>query len=266
MSRTVAIVQARTGSVRLPNKTLEPVLGAPMLLRQLERVACADRLDEIVIATTTNSADDSLVEVADGAGYRVVRGSEEDVLDRYRVAASEAQADVVVRLTGDCPLIDPEVIDEAVEAWRNGPDEGFVSNALSETYPDGMDTEVFSRRLLERAAREARLPSEREHVTFFLWKSGLFPVQSLTAQQSLGQLRLTVDYPEDLEWVRRIYELLYPRDEFFSLHDIVAALPELGTPPNSGIGRNEGWQPALTADTRSMDETARPADSGDNGP
>lgn len=249
MSRTVAIVQARIGSQRFPGKVMEPILGSPMLLRQLERIARAGTLDDIVVATTTVTDDDRVAQVVQEAGYGVVRGSEEDVLDRFRLAADHSGAEVVVRLTADCPLIDPRVIDEAVEAWRDGqPDVDFVSNALSETYPDGMDTEVFSRRLLGRASQEARLPSDREHVTFFFWKSGLFQVRSLSAPKPLGHLRLTVDYPEDLEWVRRVYETLYSGDPAFSLSDILAALPTLGEPPNAGIDRNMGWRPALEQD------------------
>jgi spore coat polysaccharide biosynthesis protein SpsF len=248
MNRTVAIVQARTGSTRFPGKVLEPILGEPMLLRQLERVARAESLDAVVVATTTSPADDPLLSVAERARCDVVRGSEADVLDRYRLAAHHSHADVIVRLTGDCPLIDPGIVDEVVGAWNSSPDVDFVSNALSETYPDGMDTEVFSRQLLERACREARLPSEREHVTFYLWKSGLFEVNSLVAREPLGHLRLTVDYPEDLEWVRRVYAELYPRNPAFSLQDVVDALPALGAPPNSGIERNAGWERALAKD------------------
>ncbi|MGZ8475190.1 MAG: cytidylyltransferase domain-containing protein [Candidatus Limnocylindria bacterium] len=263
MSRTVAIVQARVGSERFPGKVMEPIRGVPMLLRQLERVARATTLDDIVVATTTATADDDVTAIAQDAGYDVVRGSEEDVLDRFRVAARSARADIVVRLTGDCPLIDPGVVDEAVEAWRDGqPNVDFVSNAISETYPDGMDTEVFSRRLLERAWDEAQLPSEREHVTFFFWRTGLFRVRSVVAAKPLGHLRFTVDYPADLEWVRRVYDALYPENPSFSLDDIVAALPALGEPPNAGIDRNVGWQPALEQDELSRPGPGGPVPSG----
>jgi spore coat polysaccharide biosynthesis protein SpsF len=255
MSRTVAIVQARTGSTRFPGKVLEPILGEPLLLRQLERVTRAESLDDIVVATTMSRGDDPLVGVAERAGYEVVRGGEADVLDRYRLAALSSHADVVVRLTGDCPLIDPGIVDEAVRAWSSHPEVDFVSNALSETYPDGMDTEVFSRPLLERACREARLPSEREHVTFYFWKSGLFTVRSLEASPPLGHLRLTVDYPEDLEWIRRVYALLYHDNPAFTLGDIVAALPALGEAPNAAFERTAGWQPALARD-RGVDPKA----------
>lgn len=246
---TVAIVQARTPSSRFPEKILQPILGAPLLLRELERVARALTLDDVVVATTTRQTDDRVVEMVRGAGYEIVRGSEEDVLDRYRVAADHAKAAVVVRISADCPLIDPVLIDEAVDAWQHSqPDVDFVSNTLSETYPDGMDTEVFSRELLERACREAQLPSEREHVTFYFWKTGRFRVRSLVAAEPLGHLRFTVDYPEDLEWVRRVYGMLYPVNPCFGLEDILEILPTLGDPPNAGIERNAGWQPALHRD------------------
>jgi spore coat polysaccharide biosynthesis protein SpsF len=254
MTRTVAIVQARADSTRFPGKVLEPILGSPMLLRQLERVARARTLDRIAVATTSRGVDDPVAEMTADAGFVVVRGSTDDVLDRYRLAAEQTGADVVVRLTGDCPLIDPALVDEAVQAWRDHEEADFVSNALSGTYPDGMDTEVFPRPLLERACREARLPSEREHVTFYFWKSGRFRVQSLVAPEPLGRLRLTVDYPEDLAWVRRIYEELFPRNPGFSLADIVRVLPSLGEPPNAGIERNLGWQAALARDEAATDQ------------
>lgn len=244
----VAIVQARTGSSRFPQKVLAPVLGKPMLLRQLERVRRARTVDRIVVATTADSSDDELAELAAAAEYDVFRGSVDDVLDRFRQTALAAEAGVVVRLTGDCPLSDAALIDEAVEAWYAGqPEVDFVSNALSETYPDGVDVEVFSADLLDRAWREASLPSEREHVTFWFWRTGRFRVLRLSSSERLGHIRLTVDYPEDLDLVRQIYERLYPRDPEFSLADVVAVLPELN-PTSERFGRNTGWESAFARD------------------
>ena len=246
LTRVVAIVQARTGSSRFPGKVLADLHGRPMLLRMLERVDRATSLDEVVVATTVEAGDDEVAQLVSGAGYRVTRGSEEDVLDRFVSAAREADAEVVVRLTGDCPLIDPALIDRCVSSFLDGGAD-FVSNALSESYPDGMDAEVFSRELLERAGGEATLPSEREHVTFFMWKTGRFEVRSLTADEPHGDLRLTVDHPEDLEVVRSIYATLYDRDPAFGLDEIlrVAATLEM---PNRHIARNSGWGSALERD------------------
>jgi spore coat polysaccharide biosynthesis protein SpsF len=244
----VAIVQARTGSSRFPRKVLAPVLGKPMLLRQLERVNRARTVDQIVVATTADSSDDEVAELVAAADYDVFRGSENDVLDRFHQTAVAAKAGVVVRLTGDCPLTDAALIDEGVEAWRAGqPEVDFVSNALSETYPDGMDVEVFSAELLERAWREASLPSEREHVTFWFWKTGRFRVERLSSSEPLGQVRLTVDYPEDLDLVCQVYERLYLRNPEFGLADIVAVLPELH-PTNERFRRYIGWESALARD------------------
>lgn len=246
MPRTVAIVQARTGSTRFPGKVLAPLLGEAMLVRMLERVRRAQTIDEVVIATTDEPGDDAVADLAGATGHRAFRGSEDDVLDRFVGAARMADAETVVRLTGDCPLIDPALIDEAVRSYHEGGAD-FVSNALTETYPDGMDVEVFSRELLERAGAEATLPSEREHVTFYMWKTGRFAVRELGALEANGHLRLTVDHPEDLELVQAIYERLYPRDPEFGLEAILAAMGEM-TLTNTHIARNSGWQSALERD------------------
>ncbi len=248
-SRIVAIVQARMGSSRLPGKVLEPVAGKPMLLRELERARRASRIDDLIVATTENDEDDALSEAVEQSGSSVHRGSEDDVIDRFRSAAKHAGADAIVRLTGDCPLVDPEIIDETIESWLAGqPAVDFASNALSGTYPDGMDVEVFSRQALERAWAEAHLPSEREHVTFYFWKSGKFQVRSLTRDPPAGHVRLTVDYPEDLELVRSVYDALLPRDPEFGLDAILEFVGGLHELPNAGIDRTSGWEPALRRD------------------
>jgi len=243
----VAIIQARMGSSRLPGKVLEPLMGEPLILRQLERVGRARELDGIVVATSTDPRDDRLAEVVAAAGVPVHRGSELDVLERYRDAAREARAQTIVRLTGDCPLIDPAVIDDVVlEARASGAH--FTSNSLAQTYPDGMDVEVFSREMLELAAREARLPSEREHVTFYFWGSGRFRVHRVRSERPLPPMRLAVDYPEDLAMVRLVYERLAPANPEFGLGDIAALVEELGETPNGHIVRNTGWRAALAQD------------------
>jgi spore coat polysaccharide biosynthesis protein SpsF len=212
--RTVAIVQARMGSTRLPAKVMLPLLGEPILTRVMRRVGRARTLDEVVVATTTLSEDDGIVELAEVEGWPVERGSEADLLDRYLQAARRHRADIVVRITSDCPLIDPVVIDQVVLAFRAA-DYDYASNTLPpRTYPNGLDTEVIGREALERAWREDRNPAWREHATPYLYRHGeRFRLLRVAADDDHSDQRWSVDTPEDYELVRRIYEAL-DRDEF----------------------------------------------------
>jgi spore coat polysaccharide biosynthesis protein SpsF len=206
--RRVAIIQARMGSTRLPGKVLMDLAGRPMLARQLERVKRCRLLDDVVVATTTAGADDALVALARDEGVRWFRGSESDVLGRYAGAASEAGADVVVRITADCPLLDPETSDRVIAALSDGPDlADYASNVLRRTYPVGLDTEALWRDTLERTARHARSASAREHVTPYVYaeRPDLFLIRSVTDETDASALRWTVDVPADLERVRRMY-------------------------------------------------------------
>jgi glutamate-1-semialdehyde 2,1-aminomutase len=245
---TVAVIQARMGSTRLPGKVLEDVGGRPLLARVVERARRARRLDAVMVATTTAAADDAVAAWCAGAGVPCFRGSEEDVLDRYVGAAREADADVVVRLTADCPLLDPAVVDEVVAAYHSEPCD-YATNVLEPTYPDGLDTEVFSRAALERAAAEARLPSEREHVTPYIRNHpAQFRLRSVRGECDLSALRWTVDDPRDLELVRAVYARL--GDAEFGMSDVLALLdeqPELGA-VNAGIERNEGYRRSVEMD------------------
>lgn len=202
----VAIVQARMGSTRLPGKVLADLGGRPMLARVLERLGRARSLDAIVVATSTEPGDDPVAELGRELGVPVFRGSEEDVLDRYAGAAGHFDADAVVRITADCPLIDPELVDRVVERFReSGAD--YASNTLERTYPQGLDVEVFSREALERAAREARETWERAHVTPFIYRHPeLFSLTGIRHEADASRHRWTVDTPEDLDFVRAMYE------------------------------------------------------------
>ena len=176
---TLAIVQARTSSSRLPGKVLLPIGAKPMVLFQLERLQRCTRLDRLVLATSDDSSDDHLANVVSSAGFTVFRGDLNDVLERFRTCAASEQATSVVRLTGDCPLSDPVLIDELVEAFVDGGWD-YLANCVDEkrlSVPGGFDDEVFRAELLERAALEAQLPSEREHVTpwFRSCRAGLRP-------------------------------------------------------------------------------------------
>lgn len=208
----------------------------------LERLSRSRRIDRIAVATTTAPADAELAALVAGLGYPVYRGSEADVLDRYYQAAREQQADVVVRITGDCPLVDPDVVDCVVARYLAGGAE-YVSNVAPPTFPDGLDTEVFSFAALERAWREASAPPEREHVTIFLRESGRVTQANVAAADDRSAERWTVDEPADLEVVRRVFAHFAPRRDF-GWQEVLALRdeqPEIFS-ANAATGRNEGQQ------------------------
>jgi spore coat polysaccharide biosynthesis protein SpsF len=241
--RTVAVIQARTGSTRLPQKTLARVLGRPLLDLMLERVVRARTLDEVVLATTALARDDELVQIARRRGIAVFRGSEQDVLGRYAGAARGAGAEVVVRLTADCPLIDPAVIDLVVASrWMLDEHVDLVTNAPphGRTYPDGMDVEVLSAPTLARIDELATDAEDREHVTRRLQRPP-FRYRSIHLDPPAGDIRITVDYGHDLDLVRAIFEDLYPRDPRFGLGDVLAWLDDARRPREhqaSGLRRS----------------------------
>lgn len=252
--KTAAIIQARMGSTRLPGKVLMKILERPLLLLMVERVRRARTIDQIVIATTTGAEDDELASAAASWGLPVFRGNRDDVLDRYYQAAVRHDSAVVVRVTGDCPCIDPGVIDETVAFYLANRDRyDYVANTNPPTYPDGMDTEVLPFSILEQAWNEARLPSEREHVTSYVRKRPeQFRIGNVVAADNRSDLRLTVDEPSDLEVMRRIFERLYPKNPGFSLRDIMDLLdrdPDI-VRINAGIQRDEGYAKSLLKDTK----------------
>jgi len=219
--RVVLINQARMTSTRLPGKVLKSVLGKPLLAYQLERLRRARRVDECVVATTLNGADEPIVALCRKLGVSVYRGDEFDVLDRYYQAAKQYAADVVVRVTSDCPVIDPEIVDRVIETYAGGQVD-YVSNTRERTFPRGMDSEVFSMTALEQAWREARLPYEREHVTPFLYQHPeRYAIGSVVSGRDLGLHRWTVDTPEDFDLIERIITSLYPENPDFHLDDIL---------------------------------------------
>ena len=227
--KVVAIIQARMGSTRLPGKVLLDLAGASVLSRVLERVRRTDSIDEVVVATTDRPSDDIIVQECLRYQIPVFRGQEEDVLDRYYRAAVSAKADVVVRITSDCPLIDPEVTGKTVQAFMaEHPD--YASNCLVRTYPRGLDTEVMTLRTLERAWREATQPYERAHVTPYIYENpGEFKLLSVTGEADWSGHRWTVDTPEDLELVRSVYARLNHRNQFLwrDVLDLLQREPEL---------------------------------------
>jgi spore coat polysaccharide biosynthesis protein SpsF (cytidylyltransferase family) len=216
------------GSSRLPGKTLADLAGLPMLQFMLERVAHARTLDGVVVATTTAARDDRLAAIAAASGAMVFRGSEHDVLARYVGAAEQAGAATVVRLTADCPLLAPEVVDRLVQAYEVAdPRPDLVTNAppAGRTYPDGMDVEVLSRAVLVRAHELATDPADREHATRLLHGGG-FRVQVVHLPRDLGTVRITVDDEHDLQRVRAIVAAL--PDRLFTLDDVIALLERTG--------------------------------------
>ncbi len=227
MSEVVAIVQARLDSKRLPGKTLMDVAGHPLLVRVLERARRIPGVGRLIVATTTLEADFAIVACAETCGIESFRGHPEDVLDRFYHAANRFDAEVIVRLTADCPLLDPQVSSQVLVLFsRGGLD--YASNTLPPSYPDGLDTEVFSIQALTRAWMEATLPSEREHVTPYLWKRPeLFRSGCLRCTPNLSAHRWTVDDADDLEFVRTVYEQLEPIEgPCFGLARVLALLAE----------------------------------------
>lgn len=227
--RVVAVIQARMGSSRLPGKVLMDIAGRSMLARVVERVQRAPGIHEVVVATTVAPADDAVAAEAGRLGVTCFRGSEQDVLDRYYQCAQAHAAQVIVRVTADCPLLDPEVTGHVVAAFlEHRPD--YASNTLERTYPRGLDTEVFSMDALTRAWREALQPHQREHVTpYFYENPDLFTLLSVTdCDGEYGHHRWTVDTADDLRFVRAVYEAL--GGDLFGRHEILPLLakrPEL---------------------------------------
>jgi spore coat polysaccharide biosynthesis protein SpsF len=216
--RTVAIIQARMSSSRLPGKVLLDLAGEPMLVRVVERVRRARTIDDVVIATTTEPSDDPIAGLCQKRGYAVYRGSMYDVLDRFYGAARQMNAEAIVRVTADCPVIDPDVIDQTVQAFQStGAD--FAANRLpppwKRTWPIGLDTEVCSFAGLERAWKEAQLPYEREHVMpFFYDVEGRFKIVVTEHEPDYGTQRWTVDTPEDLRLLSAIFTHFTGQDSF----------------------------------------------------
>lgn len=238
--KTVAIVQARMGSTRFPNKVMQPICGTPMIGLLFERLSKSKHLDQIVLATTEDPRNIPLIQYIQEQGYVVHQGSENDVLDRYYHAAKNAGADVVVRITGDCPLIDSDLVDTVIDSYISS-DVDYASNTLPPTYPDGLDTEVFSFKVLELAWNQAKSPYDREHVTPFIRESDQFTRHNLVNGTDESGERWTVDELEDFAVVKRVFEYFHPQNDFSWLE--VLSLRNLHPEwfmANQHIIRNEG--------------------------
>lgn len=226
---------------------MRPLFGKPMLARQIERIARAKRIEHLVVATSNDPSDDPITTLCNELGISCYRGALEDVLDRFYRAAANFAPQHVVRLTGDCPLSDPKLIDNVINYYLAG-NYDYASNTIEPTFPDGLDIEIFSFLSLERAWREAKLPSQREHVTPFIYSHpDQFRIGSYKGKEDLSALRWTVDEPADLELIAHIYGALYPTNTAFTTEDVLALLdrkPKLKT-LNSGYQRNEGLQRSI---------------------
>lgn len=243
----VAIIQARMGSTRLPGKALFPLGNTTVLGSTVRQVKSAKSIDRVIVATSRSADDDAIEAYCREIGVACFRGSLDDILDRYYQCAKSVGAATVVRITADCPLIDPAVIDLVIEEYKRGKWD-YISNGLMEsTYPDGMDTEVVSFEALEIAWKEARLPSDREHVMTYIWTHpDRFRIHEVKLREPLSDIRVTLDEPEDYEVLKQIVKNVRP----LSLTNIVQYLrahPDVAN-VNKRFARNTGYLKSLEAD------------------
>ena len=239
----IAIVQARMGSTRLPGKVLLNLEDETVLEHVVRRVKSSEYVDDVVVATTISKDDLQIVEICAHLGINVYCGSENDVLDRYYQAAKLFEAENIVRITSDCPIIDSKIIDEVISLHLKT-NADYTSNTLNETYPDGEDVEVFTFASLKNVWNNAKLASEREHVTPYIRNNpDIFKHASLEYKEDLSQKRWTLDNAEDLEFLRLVYKYLYSKNSLFDMDDILALIdenPEIEK-INQHIIRNEGY-------------------------
>lgn len=229
--RIVTVVQARMLSTRLPNKVMLPLAGEPLLVRMVERVQAAALAGTIVVATTTDPADDAIVRLCEERGLNVFRGDQDDLLDRHYRAARAYDAEAVVKIPSDCPLIDPAIIDLVLGHYlERAAGVDFVSNLHPATWPDGNDVEIMNMPTLETAWREATRRMEREHTTPYIWEHpDRFRIDNVRWPAGLDYSmthRWTIDYPADYEFISAVYDALYPQNALFTLEEILAYLED----------------------------------------
>jgi spore coat polysaccharide biosynthesis protein SpsF len=224
--RKLIIAQARMTSTRLPGKVMKIVCGKPLLEHFINRLKRVKSADQIVIATTINDIDNQIVDLCKKLDISYYRGSEEDVLGRYYEAAVEYGGDVIIRITSDCPVIDPDVVDYLIDFYmKNLKKYDYVTNTLKRTYPRGMDTEIVSFKALKEAHFNAYDPFDREHVTLFIRnRPTQYRRHNIKYSSDLSRYRLTVDTSEDMELIRRIFESLYVENPEFSMKDILSKM------------------------------------------
>ena len=229
--KIVIVTQARTGSTRLPGKVMMPLAGEPLLVRMVERINLTQIPITTVVATTYEPEDDKVEELCSQYGFNCFRGHPTDLLERHYKAGIEYNADIVVKIPSDVPLIDPKIIDKVLSFYLENDDKyDFVSNLHPASYPDGNDVEVIPTSILETAYNEAVLPMEREHTTPFIWENpDRFRVGNVvwgSGKDYSMSHRFTIDYPEDYEFIKRVYDELYEKDPKFGLVDILNLLDQ----------------------------------------
>ena len=243
------MIQARTGSNRLHGKVLELIENKPMIWHVINRVKRISNVKQIILITTKKEEDKKLQNIAKELDILNFQGDENDVLNRHYQCALEFKAGPIIRITGDCPLVDPSLVDSILEFFL-AHEYDYVSNTINPTFPDGLDTEIFSFKTLEKCAKNADLPSEREHVTSYIINHpNEFKIFNYENQTNLSSLRWTVDKELDLDFVRKVYDKMSPSLDFSS-NEVLKMLdqnPDLSN-INKGIQRNEGWEHSLKFD------------------
>lgn len=248
----LAILQARVSSSRLPKKVLKTILGKPMIIHQIERIQNSRTIDKLIVATSVDPSDDVLVEVCSQYKIETFRGSLEDVLERFYQAALQYKPNHIVRLTGDCPVIDSNIIDRVIHLHLKSEND-YTSNALIPTFPDGLDVEICTFDALRAAYEKADMLSEREHVTLYIYKHPeRFKLGSLQNEKNLSRFRWTVDQKEDFDLITRIYHQLYSQNKFFGMHDILKLFQEDEglLMINEKYERNEGLRKSFINDQK----------------
>ena len=247
--KVTCIIQARTRSERLPNKVLKEIENLPMICHIINRVKKAKNIDQIILATSNTDTDKILLDIAKKFKIIGFAGDEKDVLDRFYNAAIIYAANPIVRITGDCPLVDPILLDKMVEFYQAN-DYDYMSNTIERTFPDGLDIEIFSSEVLKISNKEAKWLSEREHVTPYILKNqNDFRIYNYKNKQNLSNLRWCVDEEDDLIMVKRIFQEMKP-NQFFSTDDVLKIIlekPDISK-INSGIATNEGYKKSLQND------------------
>ena|SRR3989338_3553423 len=241
--KVIAIIQARMKSIRLPGKVMKKVLGKPLIGYLLERLNFSKKINKIILATSTDSSNDILCNYVTHQGFEVYRGKETDVLDRFYQAAQLYRSASIVRITGDCPLVDPQVVDSVISFFKSQPWD-YVSNCHPPSYPDGLDTEIFSYQALTKAWMEAKLLHEREHVTPYMRQAGKFKVGNVVANSPCPNERWTIDNEEDFILIKSIIENLYRNNSCFTMDDIIKFKIKNQNIflVNKHIHRNEGYK------------------------
>ncbi len=242
--KIVTVIQARMSSSRLPGKVLLPILGKPMLIRMIERVQAAKLIGQLVVATSTNTDDDEIEKLCAEENLICYRGHLTDLLDRHYQVAKIYNAEAVVKIPSDCPLIDPMVIDRVLQKFIDNDDYDFVSNLHPATYPDGNDVEIMSFESLECAWKDATKDYEREHTTPFIWEHNenfcIGNVEWETGLDYSSTHRWTIDFPEDYEFIRKVYAELFPVNPHFSLQnilDLIKQKPEIAEINSQYLGK-----------------------------